>query len=110
MAKDDYFVIVYQVLKYLYSQLKAGKKPDGQQLTAVYYLIPENYWGYIIVSLLNEGYISGIEPVPTKDGLYIGDMSDAIITPKGIQYLFDNTLFEKVKKTLKEVKDIVPGL
>lgn len=110
MAKDDYFVIVYQVLKYLYSQLKAGEKPDAQQLTAIYYLIPENYWGYIIVSLLDEGYIRGIEPIATKDGLYIRDMSNVTITPKGIQYLFDNSLFEKVKETLKEVKDIVPGL
>lgn len=108
MAKDDYFVIIYQVLKYLYSQLKKGEKPDGQELTATFYCVPENYWGYIIVSLLNEGYISGINPTPTKDGLYIGDMSEVLITPKGIQYLFENSLFEKAKKTLKDVKDMTP--
>ena len=28
MAKDDYYVIVYQTLAYLYIQLKAGKRID----------------------------------------------------------------------------------
>ncbi|CRH93274.1 YjcQ protein [Chlamydia trachomatis] len=108
MAKDDYFVIVYQVLKYLYSQLKKGEKPKADKLTAFYYQIPDNYWGYIVVSLLNDGYLTGVNPKPTKEGLYIGDMSDVMLTPKGIQYLFDNSLFEKAKRTLKDIKDTIP--
>ena len=35
MAQDDYFVIVYQVLKYLYECLKKGEKPEACRLTAV---------------------------------------------------------------------------
>lgn len=27
MAKDDYFVVVYKILKYLYECLKKGEKP-----------------------------------------------------------------------------------
>lgn len=47
MARDDYFVIVYQVLKYLYDCLKKGEKPDRRFLTNDEYSIPENYWQYI---------------------------------------------------------------
>lgn len=28
MARDDYFVIVYQLMKYLYECLKRGEKPE----------------------------------------------------------------------------------
>ena len=44
MARDDYFVIVYQVLKYLYDCLKKGEKPDRRYLINDEYSIPENYW------------------------------------------------------------------
>ena len=43
MAQNDYFVIVYQVLKYLYECLKKGEKPEACYLTASAYNIPENY-------------------------------------------------------------------
>ena len=33
MAKDDYHVIVYQILAYLYAQLKAGEDPDEAMLS-----------------------------------------------------------------------------
>ncbi|BAK46031.1 hypothetical protein CXIVA_00640 [Clostridium sp. SY8519] len=47
MAKNDMFVIIYQVLKYMYDCLKAGEKVEAVRLTADAYMIPENYWGYI---------------------------------------------------------------
>ena len=90
MAQNDYFVIVYQVLKYLYECLKKGEKPEACYLTASAYNIPENYWQYIILSLITEEYVKGI------------------ITPKGISYLFENSLIEKAKRTLKDVKEMVP--
>lgn len=108
MARDDYFVIVYQVLKYLYDCLKKGEKPDRRYLINDEYSIPENYWQYIIIGLLRDGYIVGINPENTKDGICWGDLTKALITPKGIEYLFENSMLQKVKKTLKDVKDIIP--
>ena len=60
MAQNDYFVIVYQVLKYLYECLKKGEKPEACYLTASAYNIPENYWQYIILSMITEEYVKGI--------------------------------------------------
>ena len=38
MAKDDYFVIVYRLLKYLYDCLKKSSKPNAEVL------ITSNSW------------------------------------------------------------------
>ena len=108
MAQNDYFVIVYQVLKYLYDCLKAGEKPEAEYLVASTYNIPENYWAYILLSLINEEYVKGVVINRTKDGVLFGDLQEVIITPKGIEYLFENSLIEKAKKTLKDVKDMIP--
>ena len=108
MARDDYFVIVYQLMKYLYECLKKGEKPEVDHLQASYYSIPKNYWEYIVVSLSQAGYIAGILISPSKDGVVFGDLQDTIITPKGIEYLFENSLIEKAKRTLKDVKEMIP--
>ena len=108
MAQNDYFVIIYRVLKYLYDCLKAGNQPEIAYLAASTYNIPDSYWIYIVISLINEGYIKGITMTSTKDGVVFGDLQDAIITPKGIEYLFENSLLEKAKKTLKEAKEMIP--
>lgn len=108
MAQNDYFVIVYRVLKYLYDCLKKGETPEVLYLVASTYNIPENYWKYILLSLINEEYIKGIQVNHTKSGAIFGDLQEAIITPKGIEYLFENSLIKKAKRTLKEVKDMIP--
>ena len=73
MAQNDYFVIVYRVLKYLYDCLKAGNQPEIAYLTASTYNIPDSYWTYIVISLISEGYIKGIAMTPTKNGVVFGD-------------------------------------
>lgn len=109
MAKDDYFVIVYKILAYLYVQLKVGKPVDGSMISADggLFQIPESYHSYIISSLLNEGYITGVR-TRTWGGDEIIDLSQCQITPKGISYIFENSLLEKAKQFLKEVKEITP--
>lgn len=39
MAKDDYYVIVYQILSYLYRTLKEGTEVDPKMLTFDGYFI-----------------------------------------------------------------------
>ena len=60
------------------------------------------------INLYEEGYVAGIKPMPTKEGLVIGDIQEAIITMKGVEYLLDNSLMQKVKRTLKDVKEMIP--
>ena len=46
MAKDDYHVIVYQILSYLYQCLKKGESADGNKLNYGSELlrINKSYW------------------------------------------------------------------
>lgn len=115
MAKDDYHVIVYQILSYLYQQLKQGLSPDANCLECEgkLFSINEKYWEYIIYNLIQDGYVTGIT---VKEHKYVsGDtvisvngLDKAQITPKGIEYLTDNSFMEKAKNLLKDVKSVVP--
>lgn len=111
MAKDDYHVIVYQILSYLYVQLKAGKQVDAAILLpdSKYLGINRKYWVYIMKSLINDGLIDNITITELWDGEYdVQDLEDAMITPRGIEYLCDNFFINKAKEFLKDVKAIVP--
>lgn len=109
MAKDDYFVIVYKILAYLYMQLKSGQPVDAAMLAAHGRLfdINETYHAYIVSSLLDEGYIAGVR-TKAWGGEEFLDLSQCQITPHGIEYIFENSLLEKAKQFLKDVKDITP--
>lgn len=112
MAKNDYYVIAYQILAYLYQCLKNGVDIDPKMLMPNSRLLQvnERYWSYIIYNLSTEGYIDGVDFVPL-DNLkipYIARMDDCMITPKGIEYLCENSSIKKAFRYLKEIKEIVP--
>lgn len=112
MAKDDYYVIAYQILSYLYNSLKKGRDIDEALLRHDSPLfkakLNERYWKYIIRNLKEEGYIHGLIGQWLDDDYMISCLEQAEITPKGIDYLCDNSLMEKAKKFLKGAKEIVP--
>ena len=111
MAKDDYHVIVYQILAYLYITLKEGKAVDPSLLDyqSNYLGINKKYWTYIMVNMLNEGYISGITvEKPWGEDAMITDLQKCQITPKGIEYVTDDRFMKKAIQFLKDVKSIVP--
>ena len=111
MAKDDYHVIVYQILSYLYVQLKAGKPADPAMLApdSRYLGINRKYWLYIMKNLINDQLISNVTITELWDGEPdIQGLEDAEITPKGIEFLCDNSFLSKAKEFLKDIKAIVP--
>lgn len=113
MAKDDYFVFVYKVLKYLYDCLKGKKKLDFEYLQPLTkdFPIEEEYFNYIIENIYKKGYIEGIVIVPI-----LGTAQNKIkytesirITPEGIEYLLDNSMMSKAREFLKTIKETIPG-
>ena len=110
MARDDYFVIVYAILKYLYDCLKDDRAVDFDRVSNAAYGIPFSYWCFIIESMQEQGYIKGLAIKDTKDGKMLLNSGHTQITPEGIEYLFENSLMQKVQKTLKGIKDIIPGI
>ena len=111
MAKDDYHVLAYKFLAYLYVQLKAGEDVSAQMISADSPLLGVNsrYWLYIMENLQAEGYIRGLSfEHAWGNEVFVQGLDDCEITPAGIAYLCDNGFLEKVKQFLKDVKEITP--
>ena len=111
MAKDDYYVIVYQILAYLYRTLKDGEKVDPAMLMHDSPLlnINEPYWKYIIENMIRQGFIEGVGTTNAWGGeVFFTDFSQCRITPAGIDYLCENSTIKKAYRFLKDAKSLVP--
>ncbi len=112
MAKNDYYTVVYYVLSYLYECLKAGQKPKREILDLSTYpeRISDDYLIYIYKNLINDKYLDGITFVSLprlgidKNLEYFKDYEDAVITPKGIEFLQENSLMRKAYDIVKDFK------
>lgn len=100
MANDDYFVLAYRLLSYLYACLKSGQEPDWERLSygTKDFPICENYWNYLLKHLLLDGYVEGAALLPAVGSPQkrIGPFGYLRITPKGIEYLWDNPTMLKM--------------
>ncbi len=110
MAKNDYHVIAYRILAYLYACLKSGATPDKSELSPERFGIEPKYWLYIIENLQAQEYISGVYIGRLLGGMPSVKMDNITITPSGIEYLQSNSAMEKAKDFLKTLKEIIPGL
>lgn len=76
------------------------------------YKINQQYWQYIMINLLNDGYITGIiaeeKQYMSGSKIEIADLGHCQITPKGIDYLNDNSFMEKARRMLDTATSIAP--
>ena len=114
MAKDDYFVIAYRILAYLYECLKVGEQPDTGYIQAQSEVldISQNYWEYIMRHLYEDGCIEGVLLIPVigRDAPAVKVSRSVMITPKGIDFLQNNSAMGRAKEFLKTLKETIPGL
>lgn len=112
MAKDDYFVIAYRIMAYLYACLKAGEQPDFNIISADALDISQNYWEYITKHLYEDKYVEGVSliPVTGRSTPAIKLNMDFMITPLGIDFLQSNSAMSKARNFLKTLKETIPGL
>ena len=111
MRKDDYHVLAYQLLSYLYGCLKAGERPetrcvvwcDGDERTK----INERYWNYILVHLRDAGYIEGLSFKRVIGCVRTAPFVTPLlnITPQGIGYLEDDRMMQKAQRFIKGLVD-----
>ena len=110
MAKDDFFVIAYRILAYLYQCMKEGERPNMEDISFQRLGIPERYWYSVIRNLRSGGYIRGIEIVEGIGGTIFLSEINPEITIAGIEFLQENSSMAKAKQFLKELKEIIPGI
>ncbi len=108
MAKDDFDVIVFKILSYLYSCLKNGARVDVCNLREVLKVnIPDSYWEYIIRELCYSGYVEGV--ILFKNIFVLDDriniQDNFKIKPEGIYFLSENSRMDKAKKFLQDARE-----
>lgn len=110
MAKDDYFRVVFIILKALYEYKKEHKKFNIEEISPEVLKIHEGYRDEILEEMLESGYVKGFKVRQYISGKCIIDLEEINITAKGIEYLNENNQMKKVYEILKEARDWIPGL
>lgn len=110
MARDDFFVIAYRILAYLYGCMKAGEKPDPAMISAERLGVPAGYRSSVLKNLLRKGYVEGMDEVEVPGFGTLIDPVEPEITMDGVEFMQENSAIARAKAALKELKEIVPGL
>ncbi|MDR3316319.1 MAG: YjcQ family protein [Coriobacteriales bacterium] len=96
MAYDDFDVIVYKTLSYIYACLKQGVYPNmdkAQELTRC----NDVYWLQVICSLLKDGLIQGVSISAYKASAVQQIIATSPgITQAGARYLKENSKMAEV--------------
>ena len=109
MSQDDYFVVVYKVLAYLYDCLKSDKEPDENAIRSIAG-VSDNYFTTIVEDMVSHDLAKGLAPYRFEGGISGVTFGNPRITMEGVQYLQENSMMKKVAKFLKDVKGSLPFL
>lgn len=103
MSSDDFEVIAYKILSYLYACLKQGKKVDIAAMRALAGC-NEAYFGTVVKNLQSKGlvegfYFDGLSGV-VIDSPALATASDPVITMDGAIFVKENSRMNQVKQFL----------
>lgn len=110
MAKDDYYTLVFKILTYLYKQLKKSDAVDDSKISAEALGITEEYWEYLFEHMQGDGLVEGvgIMKVFGRDNPSVKVVGARLrISPKGIDYLENNSTMAKVKDLIKDIGGLI---
>ena len=83
---------------------------DEEMISPERLKISESRWIKILVMLIHEDYITGIQIHQSADGYFGVSYSNPAITLKGLEYLNENSMMKKAANIAKGIKDIIPGI
>lgn len=109
MAYDDMHVIMYRILAYLYDCMKRGCKPDQSRVWYEHLCINRNYWVAIMIELTERGFIKGVKIGRADDDVDVY-LVEPTVTMAGVEFLMENSMMNKAKRFLQDIKDTVPGI
>lgn len=98
MAKNDYCVVAYKILNYLYEMLRDGRPiycNEIQNDGSLFPILNDEYWNTIIDNLISNGYIFEDEEKLYADSIEYMKIATYSITIKGIEYMYQNLAWIK---------------
>lgn len=107
----DNFKIIYRILKYLEEHMD-DEYIDSDGISHEKMGISFIRWEKLLWLMQEEGYIKGLlyEQTLSDSSPHVVSPISPKITIKGLEYLTENSLMQKVAKSLKQVKEVVPGM
>lgn len=105
----DNFKAVYRILSALEKAMDLPEF-DVSQINANVLGVTEQRWARYIEMMADVGYIKGVDVDESITGNLIVNADDIRITLKGLEFLQENTIMQRLYKAAKGIKDITPGL
>lgn len=103
---NDNFKCIYKILKALEASMDYDN-PDFECISYKNLEISKQRWNAYIEMLSDSGYVKGVTTSTYTDGgknSYIANMQ---ITLKGLEYLTENSIMQRMYKAAKGIKDII---
>ena len=105
----DNFKAVYKILSTLEKSMDYPEF-DMDRISANTLGISQERWNRYIEMMVDVGYLKGVEITECIDGERRVEDCGIRITLKGLEYLQENSIMQKMYKTAKGIKEIVPGV
>lgn len=105
----DNFKAVYRILSELEKAMDSSKA-DISRFDAEQLGVSENRWCNYIEMMEDVGYIKGVIIKRNIYGELITDCDNIKITLKGLEYLQENSVMQKIYKTIKGIKEVTPRI
>lgn len=102
----DNFKAVYKILSVLEKAMDYPEL-DISQIDHNALGVSKERWARYIEMMNDVGYIKNVEISQYLDGSVNVDCTDIKITLKGLEYLQENAVMQRIYKTVKGVKDLV---
>lgn len=103
----DNFKAVYRILTALEKAMDLPEF-DISQIGANALGVSEQRWARYLEMMADVGYIKGVSIKKDIMGEYMVDTDEIRITLKGLEYLQENSIMQRIYKAAKGIKDIAP--
>ncbi len=104
---NDHFKCIYRILSTIENDMNS-KSFDIEKMSPNILNISEERWVKYINMLIDAGYIKGIEAhYDIYEELDV-NINRLEITLKGLEYLSENTIMQRIYKMAKGISEIIP--
>lgn len=105
----DNFKFIYKILRALE---QAMDLPEFNEECISHQVlgISKERWTAYLEMLSDSGYVKGVIIKNYVGGDNLVDISGMKITLKGLEYLTENSVMQRIYNTMKGVKEILPGI
>ena len=103
----DNFKIIYKILSVLEKSMDL-ENVDIERISSNNLGISQQRWNKYMEMLLDAGYIKGVTIQKYVTGETNVDAEDIRLTLKGLEYLSENSIMQKMYKAAKGITDLIP--